>query len=130
MFSTSSRNVTPAQRHQCQQQKQAIIQPEPPNYPWQRLNSDLFEFKGHQYLLVPDQYSKFPVIRKLTSTTSQAIVTHHMSIFAEDGNPTQLVTDNGPQCSAKEFTDFTETPHTNHRQMGPLNACYRQWGTY
>ena len=65
----------PCQRHQRQQQKQPIVQPEPPSFPWQRLNSDLFEFKGHEYLLLSDQYSKFPVITKLTSMSSQAIVT-------------------------------------------------------
>ena len=47
--------INPCQRHQRQQQKQPIMQPEMPNYPWQRLNSDLFEFKGHQYLLISDQ---------------------------------------------------------------------------
>ena len=66
----------PCQTHHRQRQKQPILQPEPPNYPWKRLNSDLFQFKGHQYLLISDQHSKFPVIKKLTSTTSQAIVTH------------------------------------------------------
>ena len=109
----------PCQRHQRQQQKQPIMQPEPPNYPWQRLNSDLFEFKGHQYQLISDQYSKFPVIRKLTSTSSQAIVTHLKSIFAEHGIPAQLVTDNGPHYSAKEFQDFTESYGVEHITSSP-----------
>lgn len=40
------------------------------SYSWQR-------FKDHQYLLVSDQYSKFPVIRKLIRTTiSPTIITH------------------------------------------------------
>ena len=99
----------PRQRHQHQQQKQPIVQQEPPSYPWQRLNSDLFEFKGHEYLSLSDQYSKFPVIRKPTRLSSQAIVTHLKSIFAEHGITAQLVTDNGPQYSSKQFQDFTES---------------------
>ena len=86
----------------------------PSGYPWQRLNSDLFEFKIHDYLLLSDQYSKFPVIRKLTSTSSQAIVTHLKSIFAEHGIPAQPVTDNGPQYSSQEFNDFTESYGIEH----------------
>lgn len=114
-----AKECDPCQRHQNKQQKQPILQPEPPNYPWQRLNSDLFEFKGHQYLLVSDQYSKFPVIRKLSSTTSQAIITHLKSIFAEHGIPAQLVSDNGPQYSAKEFQDFTESYGIEHVTSSP-----------
>ena len=114
-----AKECDPCQRHQNKQQKQPILQPEPPNYPWQRLNSDLFEFIGHQYLLVSDQYSKFPVIRKLSSTTSQAIITHLKSIFAEHGIPAQLVSDNGPQYSAKEFQDFTEYYGIEHITSSP-----------
>ena len=86
----------------------------PSSYPRQRLNSDLFEFKIHEYLLLSDQYSKFPVIRKLTSTSSQAIVTQLKSIFAEHGIPAQPVTDNGPQYSSQEFKDFTESYGIEH----------------
>ena len=86
----------------------------PSSYPWQRLNSNLFEFKSHEYLILSDQYSKFPVIRKLTSTSPQAIVTHLKSIFAEHGIPAQPVTDNGPQYSSQEFKDFTESYGIEH----------------
>ena len=86
------------------------------NYPWQRLNSDLFEFKGHEYLLLSDQYSKFPAVRKLTSTSSQAIETHLKSIFAEHGIPAQLLTDSGPHYSSKEFKDFTESLPAHYPQ--------------
>ena len=86
----------------------------PSSYPWQRLNSDLFDFKIHEYLLLSDQYSKFPVIRKLTSASSQAIVTHLKSIFAEYGIPAQPVIDNGPQYSSQEFKDFTESYGIEH----------------
>jgi len=104
----------PCHRHQRQKQKQPIVQPQPASYPWQRLNSDLFEFKGDEYLLLSDQYSKFPVIRKPISMSSQAIVTHLKSIFAEHGIPAQLVSDNGPQYSSKEFKDFTESYGIEH----------------
>ena len=89
------------QKHKRKQQKQELLQPEPPCYPCQILNSDLFEYKGNQYLLLSDEYSKFPIIRKLTSTTSHAIINHLKSIFAEYGIPDKLVIYNGPNIHPK-----------------------------
>ena len=54
--------------------------------------SDLFEFKGQQYLLLKDQYSRFPVIRRLKST----VINHPKNIFAEHSISMKLMTDNGP----------------------------------
>ena len=114
------------QRHQRQQQREPILQPEPPSYPWQRLNSDLFDFKGHQYLLVSDQYSKFPVIRKLSSTTSAAVITHLKSIFAEYGIPSQLVIDNGPEYSALHHLLWNRA----HHQFPTLSTSQRIFRTH
>ena len=101
-------NCATCQAHQRKQQKQQILQPEPPCYPWQILNSDLFELKGNQYLPVSDKYSKFPIVRKLTGTTSRAIINHLKSIFAEHGIPERLTTDNGTQYTSQEFHNFLQ----------------------
>ena len=108
------------QKHQRKQQKQELLQPEPPCYPWQILNSDLFEYKGNQYLLLSDEYSKFPIIRKLTTTTSHAIINHLKSIFAEYGIPDKLVSDNGPQYSSKEFKQFATVYGFEHVTSSPM----------
>ena len=113
-------NCATCQAHQRKQQKQQILQPEPPCYPWQILSSDLFEFKGNQYLLISDKYSKFPIIRKLTSTTSRAIINHLKSIFAEHGIPERLTTDNGPQYASQEFHDFMQTNGVEHVTSSPM----------
>ncbi|PFX13349.1 Uncharacterized protein K02A2.6 [Stylophora pistillata] len=108
------------QAYQRKQQKQPILQPEPPSYPWQMLSSDLFEFRGNQYLLISDKYSKFPIVRKLTNTTSRAIINHLKSIFAEHGIPECLTTDNGPQYASQEFCDFMETYGVEHVTSSPM----------
>ena len=41
----------PCQKYQRKAEKEPILQPEPPNQAWERLSSDLFEFKGQQYLI-------------------------------------------------------------------------------
>ena len=108
------------QKHQKRTQKEPLLQPEPPCRPWERLSSDLFEHRGQQYLLLSDHYSKFPIIRKLTGTSSLAIVNHMKSIFSEHGIPSQLITDNGPQYDSREFRQFTESYGIEHITSSPL----------
>ena len=80
----------------------------------------MFQFKGQQYLLLTDQYSRFPIIRRLTSTTSSAIINNLKSIFAEHGIPLQLVTDNGLQYSSAEFDGFMTTYGVEHIPTSPM----------
>ena len=95
----------PCQKYQRKAPKEPILQPQPLCRPWERLSSGMFQFKGQQYLLLTDQYSRFPIIRRLTSTTSSAVIDNLKSIFAEHGIPLQLVTDSGLQYSSAEFDD-------------------------
>lgn len=110
----------PCQKHQRKAQKEPILQPQPPCRPWERLSSDMFEFKGQQYLLLTDQYSRFPIIRRLTSTTSSAVINNLKSIFAEHGIPSQLITDNGPQYSSAEFKLFMSSYGVEHITSSPM----------
>ena len=52
---------------QCQQcakeayyRREPMIKPDLPDYPWQIIRTDLFELKGHQYLLIVDYFSHYP----------------------------------------------------------------------
>ena len=108
------------QKYQRKAAKEPILQPEPPNRACERLSSDLFELKGQQHLILTDQYSRFPVIRRLTSTTSSAVINHLKSIFAEHGIPTQLLTDNGSQYSSAEFKHFMNVYGVEHITSSPM----------
>ena len=77
-----------------------------PSFPWQKLATDLLDYKRAQYLLVTDCYSKYPILRKLNSTKSAALINHLKSIFAEHGITEILISDNGPQYSSHKFTSF------------------------
>ena len=61
---------------------------------------------------------QFPVVSNLTSTSSQATLTH-LCIFAVHGIPVQLLTDNGKQYSSKEFRDFRESYGIEHLTSSP-----------
>ena len=51
-----------------------------------------------------DYFSRYPVIAKLTSTTSLAIL---KSIFARHGIPEITRNDNGPQYTSQDFLQFS-----------------------
>ena len=88
-----------------------------PDYPWQRVSSDLFQV--HRHLLVVDYYSRYPEVVKLTSTTSESIITSLSSIFARHGIPEELISDNGPQYSSQDFEDFAKRYGFQHTTSSP-----------
>ena len=103
-----------------QQPSEPLITSILPQHPWQRIAIDLFEWKGHSYLLVANYYYRFIEIAKLSSGTSSTEVVRHLkSIMACHGIPAELVSDNGPQFSAETFTDFTKEYDITHNTSSP-----------
>ena len=92
---------------------------EVPIFPWTKLATDLFHFKGHSYLLLIDYTSQFPVMRKLTSMMAHHIANHCKQIFAEYGWPDTLISDNRPCYASKTFKELMEEYHMNHIMSSP-----------
>ena len=93
-----------------------------PARPWQRIATDLMEFKKVQYLVVVDYYSRYIELSKLESTLSASIINHLKSIMARHGVPETLVSDNGPQFSSKEFVLFAKDYGFSHITSSPGHA--------
>lgn len=93
-----------------------------PARPWQRIATDLMEFKKVQYLVVVDYYSRYIELSKLESTSSASIINHLKSIMARHGVPETLVSDNGPQFSSKEFVLFAKDYGFSHVTSSPGHA--------
>ena len=80
----------------CKEQTQRAepLIPTPfPDLLWQRVGTDLFEWKG-SYLLVVDYYSRFVELAKLSTTTDDSVIIHMKSIFGRHGIPETVVSDN------------------------------------
>ena len=102
-----------------------------PTIPWVKLATDIFTFDGHNYLLIVDYMSRFPVVQHLTKMTSRVVAEHMKTIFSELGPPDTLVSDNGP-CYAGDYfkaemkkcgiTHITASPH--HHQSNGLAEAY------
>ena len=92
-----------------------------PQYPWQKVATDLFEFNKQNYVLVIDYYSQYIEVARLERTTSTAVINHMKSIFARHGLPDIVISDNGPQYSSAEFESFSREYKFTHVTSNPMH---------
>ena len=90
-----------------------------PIHPWIKVTTDIFYFNDNSYLLIIDLTSRFPIARKLTSTTAQHITSQMKLIFSEYGWPETIISDNGPCYSAEAFTKLIRDYSINHITSSP-----------
>lgn len=93
-----------------------------PDYPWQCVSVDFCgPFEGKDYcMVVIDEYSRFPVVEIISSTSSKQVIPILNKIFATHGNPEVLKSDNGPPFQSFEFQQFLEHFGIRHRRITPL----------
>ena len=89
------------------------------DHPWQKVATDLFEWKNSSYVLVVDYYSRYIELAKLSSTTSGAVI-NLKSFFSRHGIPQIVVSDNGPQYTATLFKEFANQYGFTHITSSPL----------
>lgn len=101
------------------QHPEPLISTPTPDRPWQRLGIDLFYLKGVDYLLLVDYYSRFPEVVTLTAISSERVIAGIKSCFARFGIPEVVRTDNGPQFSSREFSEFARSYGFIHETSSP-----------
>ena len=77
-------------------QKEPLLPHPVPEYPWEKVGCDIFEFGNHSYLLVVDYFSKYPEIARLPDKTADSVVHACKLIFARFGIPETVMSDNMP----------------------------------
>lgn len=91
-----------------------------PDYPWQKIGTDLFQLKGVTYLLLVDYFSRYPEIHKLKTTNSSEVIKVMKTVFARFGIPEIVLSDNGPQYASQKFRDFGGSYGFKHITSSPL----------
>ena len=101
-------------------QRQEPLKPtELPGRPWQCIATDLFEISKRDYLVLVDTYSRWIEIKPLSSTKSSVVIDRLKGIFAAHGIPEDVHSDNGPQYTSAEFSDFAENYGFHHTTSSP-----------
>ena len=88
--------------------------------PMAHVGTDLFNFGVGKYLVCVDQWSGYPLFRKLTSTSAASIIKTLSECFNLLGWPRSIRSDGGPQFRS-EFTDFCNKNHIRHEMSSPYN---------
>ena len=99
--------------------KQPLIPTLLPDYPWQKVATDLFYLNGATYLLTVDYFSRYPEIQRLSILSSQAVIEALKTCFSRYGIPEVVVSDNGPQYSSQEFASFVKDYDITHVTSSP-----------
>ena len=105
------------------QPKETLKSTPVPKRPWERIATDLFSYKGKDFLITVDYYSNFWEIDQLASTSAPTVITKLKNHFARYGCPDTVVSgDNGPQFTSQEFAHFFKTWQFKHRTISPGNS--------
>ena len=96
-----------------------MIQRDVPEAPWQDLAADFFNFKGKEYLLIADTFSKYPFTFRITTKTADTVIQKFTQLFSQYGNPKSLTTDNGPPFSSEPFAQFMSNQRVEHITSSP-----------
>ena len=93
-----------------------------PQGPWQELSMDFCgPFPDGDFLLVvTDDFSRYPEVEILRSTSAKAVIPHLDSIFARQGIPNVVRTDNGPPFNSEDFQKFATHFGFTHRRITPM----------
>ena len=91
------------------------VRPPTPDHPFQLVSTDFFSYAGHNYLVLVDRYSNWPVIKKCQTEASQELISNLREYFCTFGVPKQLTSDGGPAYTAAATNDFLKAWGVDHR---------------
>ena len=95
-----------------------------PTEPWKRIHVDFAgPFQGKMLFLVIDAHFKWSEIFRMSSTIVEETILILRHIFASFGLPDQLVSDNGPQFTAREFADCVSANDIRHIRKAPYHPA-------
>lgn len=102
--------------------KAPLTQWEPAEAPWHRIHIDFAgPFMNISFLVVVDAYSKYPFIKIMKTTTTDATIDALDEIFSMFGMPLCLVSDNGPQLVSENFELFLTRNGIRHKKSAPYH---------
>lgn len=81
-----------------------------PNKAWSRLHVDYAgPFQGKTFLVLIDSFSKWPEVKIVPDMSSTTLIKVLREIFAEQGLPNTIVSDNGRSFTSEEFRRYLDS---------------------
>ena len=93
-------------------QKEPLMLTALPDYPWQKIGTDLLMLDEATYLIAVDYFSRYPKAVKLTTVTSQSVIKSLKSIFSKYGIPEEIMSDATKINSMRHRNSQTLLDHT------------------
>ena len=107
--------------------KSAVTHPTPmqpvpyPTSAWEKLAIDIMgpfdkaPLNSRFVITLIDYFSKWPEVAFVSHATTHAVIQFLSSVFSREGNPKELISDNGPQFTSHEFASFLQGRGIVHR---------------
>ncbi|XP_024876666.1 uncharacterized protein K02A2.6-like [Temnothorax curvispinosus] len=103
-------------------EKASLLKWQQTENPFERIHLDFAgPFKGHMFLVSIDSYTKWPEVFIMKNTDTSSTIEALREMFARFGLPSQIVTDNGAQLTAKEFSAFCTKNKIKHSTLPPFH---------
>ena len=96
------------------------MQKRTPAAPWKEVSVDFAEIPNKEYLvLITDDYSRYPVVEIVKSTSVATVTLKLDKVFSEFGVLDVVKSDNGLPFNSKDFASFADDLGFKHRKVTP-----------
>ena len=89
-----------------------------PNAPWSEVSMDFTELPNSE-LVITDDYSRYPIVEMVKSTSANMVIPIVDKVFSKFGIPDVVKTDNRPPFNSSAFQSIAQTLGFQHRKVTP-----------
>ena len=119
MVEETVKNCLPCQVGTPVNVKEPLIMSDLPTRPFEETSIDFATVEGELVLLLIDDYSRYPIIEPVSSTSASCVIPKLDQMFAMFGTPDVLRSDNGPPFNGNDFERFSKIMGFRHRRVTP-----------